>query len=349
MNFTIGNRRIGEDNPVFIVAELSGNHLQKFDLAVETITAAKYAGADAIKLQTYTPDTLTINAENEYFIIRHNELWSGKTLYRLYSEAYTPWEWQPKLKKIADKIGIILFSTPFDKTSVDFLEENVKVPAYKISSFEIVDIPLIEYVAKKGRPIIMSTGMASIEEINEAVEAARKAGANEIALLKCTSAYPALPEDMNLRTIPHLAETFQVVVGISDHTLDTGIPIAAVALGASIIEKHFTLSRRSGGPDASFSLEPDEFKEMVEAIRVVEKALGGVYYGSTNQEERNKVFRKSIFIVKDIKEGEVLTEEHVRSIRPGYGLHPKYLKDIIGRKAKRDIKKGTPLQWEIIE
>lgn len=349
MNFTIGNRRIGEDNPVFIVAELSGNHLQKFDLAVETITAAKYAGADAIKLQTYTPDTLTINAENEYFIIRHNELWSGKTLYRLYSEAYTPWEWQPELKKIADKIGIILFSTPFDKTSVDFLEENVKVPAYKISSFEIVDIPLIEYVAKKGRPIIMSTGMASIEEINEAVEAARKAGANEIALLKCTSAYPALPEDMNLRTIPHLAETFQVVVGLSDHTLDTGIPIAAVALGASIIEKHFTLSRRSGGPDASFSLEPDEFKEMVEAIRVVEKALGEVYYGSTNQEERNKVFRKSIFIVKDIKEGEVLTEEHVRSIRPGYGLHPKYLKDIIGRKAKRDIKKGTPLQWEIIE
>ncbi|MGQ9571250.1 MAG: pseudaminic acid synthase [Thermodesulfovibrionales bacterium] len=349
MNFTIGNRRIGEDNPVFIVAELSGNHLQKFDLAVETITAAKYAGADAIKLQTYTPDTLTINAENEYFIIRHNELWSGKTLYRLYSEAYTPWDWQPKLKKVADKIGIILFSTPFDKTSVDFLEENVKVPAYKISSFEIVDIPLIEYVAKKGRPIIMSTGMASIEEINEAVEAARKAGANEIALLKCTSAYPALPEDMNLRTILHLAETFQVVVGLSDHTLDTGIPIAAVALGASIIEKHFTLSRRSGGPDASFSLEPDEFKEMVEAIRVVEKALGGVYYGSTYQEERNKVFRKSIFIVKDIKEGEVLTEEHVRSIRPGYGLHPKYLKDIIGRKAKRDIKKGTPLQWEIIE
>ncbi len=349
MNFTIGNKRIGEDNPVFIVAELSANHLQKFNLAIETIKAAKDAGADAVKLQTYTPDTLTIDTENEYFMIRHNESWSGKTLYRLYSEAYTPWEWQPELKKIADKIGIILFSTPFDTTSVDFLEEHVDVPAYKISSFEIVDIPLIEYIAKKGKPIIISTGMASIEEINDAVEAARKAGANEIALLKCTSAYPAIPEQMNLRTIPHLAETFQVIAGLSDHTLDIGIPIAAVTLGASIIEKHFTLSRRNGGPDASFSMEPDEFKEMVNAIRTVEKALGRVYYGPTHHEEVNKVFRRSLFIVKDVREGEIFTSENVRSIRPGYGLQPKYLNDIIGRRAKRDLKKGTPLQWENIE
>jgi pseudaminic acid synthase len=345
MNFAISNKKVGEDNPVFIVAELSANHLQKFDLAVETIRAAKDAGADAVKLQTYTPDTLTIDAENEYFLIKHNTLWDGKTLYDLYQEAYTPWEWQPELKKIADEVGIILFSTPFDTTSVDFLEEHVNVPAYKIASFEIVDIPLIEYVARKGKPIIMSTGMASLEEIKEAVEAARKAGAGDIALLKCTSAYPALPEEMNLRTIPHLAETFQVVAGLSDHTLGIAVPVAAAAIGASVIEKHFTLSRNNGGPDAFFSLEPDEFREMVEAIRIVEKALGEVYYGPTSQEEMNKVFRRSLFVVKDIMEGEILTEEHVRSIRPGCGLHPRFLKDIIGKRAKRDLKKGTPIQW----
>jgi pseudaminic acid synthase len=330
------------------VAELSANHLQKFDLAVDTIRAAKDAGADAIKIQTYTPDTLTIDAETEYFRIRQNALWDGRTLYELYKEAHTPWEWQPELKKIADEVGIILFSTPFDATSVDFLEEHVNVPAYKIASFEIVDIPLIEYIAKKGKPVIMSTGMASLEEIKEAVEAVRKAGAGYIALLKCSSAYPALPAEMNLRTIPHLAETFQVVAGLSDHTSGIAVPVAAAAIGASVIEKHFTLSRDNGGPDASFSLEPDEFREMVEAIRIAEKALGEVYYGPTSQEEMNKVFRRSLFVVKDIMKGEIITEEHVKSIRPGYGLHPRFLQDIIGKKAKGDLKEGSPMNWDMI-
>lgn len=348
MELEIANRKIGPEYPVFIVAEMSANHNQKFNEAVQIIQTAKRCGADAIKLQTYTPDTLTINCNSEYFRIKET-IWRDKTLYELYSEAYMPWEWQPELKKIADEIEIILFSTPFDKTSVDFLEEHVNVPAYKISSFEIVDIPLIEYIAQKEKPIIMSTGMASFEEISEAVEAVRRTGVSDIALLKCTSAYPAIPEDMNLRTIPHLTETFQVVAGLSDHTSGLTIPIVAVALGASIIEKHFTLSRQNGGPDASFSLEPDEFKEMVRAIRIAEKALGRVYYGITHQEKMSKVFRRSLFMVKDIMEGEVFTRDHIKSIRPGYGLHPKFINDIIGRKAKRDIKKGTPLKWEDIE
>lgn len=348
MELEIANRKIGPEYPVFIVAEMSANHNQKFNEAVQIIQTAKRCGADAIKLQTYTPDTLTINCNSEYFRIKET-IWRDKTLYELYSEAYMPWEWQPELKKIADEIEIILFSTPFDKTSVDFLEEHVNVPAYKISSFEIVDISLIEYIAQKGKPIIMSTGMASFEEISEAVEAVRRTGVSDIALLKCTSAYPAIPEDMNLRTIPHLTETFQVVAGLSDHTSGLTIPIVAVALGASIIEKHFTLSRQNGGPDASFSLEPDEFKEMVRAIRIAEKALGRVYYGITHQEKMSKVFRRSLFMVKDIMEGEVFTRDHIKSIRPGYGLHPKFINDIIGRKAKRDIKKGTPLKWEDIE
>ena len=348
MKLEIAKRKIGPGYPTFMIAEMSANHNQNFNEAVKIIHAAKQCGADAVKLQTYTPDTLTLDCHSECFRIEETP-WDGKTLYDLYQEAYTPWEWQPELKKIADDVGIILFSTPFDTTSVDFLDEQVNVPAYKIASFEIVDIPLIQYVARKGKPIIMSTGMASLEEIKEAVEAVRKAGAGDIALLKCTSAYPALPEEMNLRTIPHLAETFQVVAGLSDHTLDIAVPVAAAAIGASVIEKHFTLSRNNGGPDASFSLEPDEFREMVEAIRIAEKALGEVYYGPTSQEEMNKVFRRSLFIVKDIMKGEIITEEHVKSIRPGCGLHPKFLKDIIGKKAKRDLKKGTPIQWESIE
>jgi pseudaminic acid synthase len=348
MEFEIAGRKIGSGNPLFIVAEMSANHKQKFEEAAELIYVAKKCGADAVKLQTYTPDTLTLNCNSDYFRIKE-ALWRGKTLYELYSEAYMPWEWQPELKKIADDIGIILFSTPFDTTSVDFLEEHVKVPAYKIASFEIVDIPLIECVAKKGKPIIISTGMASLEEIEEAVETARNAGAKDIALLKCTSAYPASPEEMNLRTIADLKERFQVVTGISDHTRGIVIPIAATTLGASIIEKHFTLSRQNRSPDASFSLEPDEFREMVEAIRIAEKALGDVHYGVTHQEKINEVFRKSLFVVKDIAKGEILTADHVRAIRPGYGLHPKFLRNIIGRKAKKDIKKGTPLKWESIE
>ena len=343
----IGARAIGEDYPVFVVAELSANHRQQFDGAVKLIETAKEAGADAVKLQTYTPDTLTIQCDAPEFQIGGGTPWDGKTLYDLYSEAYMPWEWQPKLKKVADDIGIGLFSTPFDKTAVDFLEE-MGVPAYKVASFEIVDIPLIEYIANKGKPIIMSTGMATLAEIDEAVRAARGAGASQIALLKCTSGYPASPEEMNLHTIPHLAEAFGVPVGLSDHTLGIAVPAAAVALGACIVEKHFTLSRSIPSPDSAFSLEPQEFKAMVEAIRTAEKALGEVRYEVSEQEAKSHVFRRSLFVVKDMKAGEVFTEENVRSIRPGYGLHPHHLKDVLSRRAAQDIQRGTPLNWRLI-
>jgi len=343
----INGRRVGYGYPVYIVAELSANHNQNFEQAVALIHAAKEAGADAVKLQTYTPDTLTIPSEKEYFRIGGGTLWDGRTLYDLYSEAYMPWEWQPKLKEIADEIGIDLFSTAFDPTAVDFLEQ-MGVPVHKVASFEIVDIPLIEKMARTGKPMIISTGMATLGEIEEAVQAARRAGATQIALLKCTSAYPAPPEEMNLRTIPHLAEAFGVPVGLSDHTLGIAVPVAAVALGACIVEKHFTLSRDIGGPDSAFSLEPHEFKAMVEAIRTVEKALGKVHYGITEQEAKSRVFRRSLFVVKDMKAGEMFTEENVRSIRPGYGLHPRHLNDVLGRRAARDIKRGTPLSWELI-
>jgi pseudaminic acid synthase len=342
----INERKIGDGQPVFIIAEMSANHNQSFDEAVKILHAAKECGADAVKLQTYTPDTLTIDSNNEYFRIK-GTIWEGETLYNLYGKAYTPWEWQPRLKKIADEIGIILFSTPFDKTSVDFLEA-MDVPAYKIASFELVDIPLIEYVSGKGKPLIMSTGMASFEEIEEAVSAAKNAGCKELALLKCTSGYPALPEDMNLKTIPHLAESFGVVTGLSDHTLGIAVPVAAVALGACIIEKHFTLSRAVPGPDNAFSFEPREFKAMVEAIRTTELACGSVHYGLTAEEEKSKVFRRSLFVIKDMKAGEIFTEENVRSIRPGYGLQPKYAKDIFGKVAERDIRRGTPLDRDLV-
>jgi N-acetylneuraminate synthase len=343
----INGRRVGYGYPVYIVAELSANHNQNFEQAVALIHAAKEAGADAVKLQTYTPDTLTIPSEKEYFRIGGGTLWDGRTLYDLYSEAYMPWEWQPKLKEIADEIGIDLFSTAFDPTAVDFLEQ-MGVPVHKVASFEIVDIPLIEKMARTGKPMIISTGMATLGEIEEAVQAARRAGATQIALLKCTSAYPAPPEEMNLRTIPHLAEAFGVPVGLSDHTLGIAVPVAAVALGACIVEKHFTLSRDIAGPDSAFSLEPHEFKAMVEAIRTVEKALGKVHYGITEQEAKSRVFRRSLWVVKDMKAGEMFTEENVRSIRPGYGLHPRHLNDVLGRRAVRDIKRGTPLSWELI-
>ena len=308
---------------------------------------AKEGGADAVKLQTYTPDTLTIQSDRPEFRIGGGTPWDGKTLYDLYSEAYMPWEWQPKLKNAADDLGIDLFSSPFDKSAVDFLEE-MDVPSYKVASFEIVDIPLIEYIASKGKPIIMSTGMATLAEIEEAVAAARGAGASQIALLKCTSAYPAPPEEMNLRSIPHLAEAFGVPVGLSDHTLGIAAPVAAVALGACIVEKHFTLSRSTPSPDSAFSLEPDEFKAMVEAIRTAEKALGEVQYEMGEQEAKSRAFRRSLFAVRDVKRGEAFTEENVRSIRPGDGLHPRHLKDVLGRQAARDIQQGTPLGWELI-
>ncbi|MBA7614858.1 Pseudaminic acid synthase [subsurface metagenome] len=343
----IDGRKIGPGHPVFIVAELSANHRQQFDEAVELIQKAKEAGADAVKLQTYTPDTITIQSDRSEFRIGGGTPWDGKNLYDLYAEAYMPWEWQPKLKKLADELGIGLFSTPYDKTAVDFLEE-MGVPAYKVASFEIVDIPLIEYIASKGKPIIISTGMATLTEIDEAVQATRRAGASQIALLKCTNAYPAPPEEMNLHSIPHLAEAFGLPVGLSDHTLEIAVPVGAVALGACIVEKHFTLSRNIPSPDSAFSIEPEEFKTMVEAIRTVEKALDEVRYEAGEQEAKSLVFRRSLFAVKDMKAGETFTEENVHSIRPGYGLHPRYLKEVLGRRAGQDIQRGTPLSWELI-
>jgi pseudaminic acid synthase len=343
----IASRRIAPGHPAYIVVEMSANHNQDFEQAVRILQAAKDAGADAVKLQTYTADTLTINSDMEYFRVGGGTIWDGRNLYDLYGEAYTPWDWQPKLKKIADDLGLDLFSTPFDHTSVEFLEK-MGVPAYKVASFEVVDLPLIRLIAKTGKPIIVSTGMATLAEIEDAVDAIRKAGNDQLALLKCTSAYPALPEEMNLRTIPHLSEAFNVPAGLSDHTLGIAVPIAAVALGACIVEKHFTLSRSIPGPDSTFSLEPHEFKAMVEAIRTVEKALGRVHYGVTEQEAKSRVFRRSLFVMKDIAAGETFSKENVRSIRPGHGLSPKHLNEVLGRKAALDIKRGTPLRWSDI-
>jgi pseudaminic acid synthase len=345
--FEINERLIGMGQPVYAVAEMSANHNQDFEQAVKIIEAAKGVGADAVKLQTYTPDTLTIDCSNEYFRIAKGTIWEGRTLYNLYGEAYTPWDWQPKLKEIANDLGMDLFSAPFDHTAVDFLEE-MNVPAYKVASFEIVDLPLIRRIARTGKPIIMSTGMATLAEIDEAMRTAREAGASQIALLKCTSAYPAQPEEMNLRTIPHLAEAFGVPVGLSDHTLGIAVPAAAVTLGACIVEKHFTLSRDIPSPDSSFSLEPHEFKAMVEAIRTVEKVLGTVNYGVTEREAASRVFRRSLFVVQDVQAGEMFTAENVVSIRPGYGLHTRYLDQVLGRRAAHDFPRGTPLTWDMV-
>lgn len=342
---TINEQKIGPGFPVYIVAELSANHNQNFEQAVELVKVAKQVGADAIKLQTYTPDTLTLCADREYFKITGGTVWDGRTLHDLYREAFTPWNWQPKLKSIAEELGISLFSTAFDPTAIDFLE-GMGVPAHKVSSFEIVDIPLIEKMAGTGKPLLISTGMATFGEIEEAIRTAHHAGATQIALLKCTSAYPAPAEEMNLRTIPHLAEAFGFPVGLSDHSLGIAVPVAAVTLGACIVEKHFTLSRAIPGPDAAFSLEPHEFKEMVEAIRTAEKALGKVHYGVTDQEAKSRAFRRSLFVVEDVKAGQAFTEKNVRSIRPGHGLLPKYLKEILGKRATQDITRGTPLRWE---
>ena len=343
----IGERTVGTSCPVYIIAELSANHNQDFAEAEKLIHAARDAGADAVKIQTYTPDTLTLDCKNEYFTIGRGTQWEGKNLYELYGEAYTPWEWQPELRRTAQEIGLELFSTPFDPTSVDFLMD-MGVPAFKIASFEIVDLPLIRTIARTGKPVIMSTGMASLAEIQEAVDAIRREGNDQIALLKCTSAYPALPEEMNLKTIPDMAGTFGVPVGLSDHTLGTAIPVAAVALGACIVEKHFTLSRKTPGPDSSFSLEPHEFRAMVDAIRGVEKALGTVNYDVTEHEKASRVFRRSLFAVEDIAEGEVFTGKNVRSIRPGYGLPPKYLPEILGKTARKNVCRGTPLSWDMV-
>ena len=344
----LGETSVGDEHPVFIIAELSANHQQKYDTAARTVEAAKAAGADAIKLQTYTPDTMTIDSDSEYFQIRQGTIWDGKTLYELYQEAYTPWEWQPKLKGLANDLGLIFFSTPFDKSAVDYLE-YIGVPAYKVASFEITDIPLIEYIASKQKPVIFSTGIALLGDIEEALQACRQKGNDHIALLKCTSAYPAPFEDANLRIIADMAERFKTLVGLSDHTIGISVPIAAVALGAQIIEKHFTLDRASGGPDAPFSLEPDEFKGMVSAIRKVEKALGEVNYDLNERAMRSREFSRSLFVVRDIEAGELITTENIRSIRPGYGLPPNHFGDVVGRKVKHRVARGTPLAWELIE
>jgi len=344
----INKKVISDKSQVFIIAEISANHLHNFDNAQKIIHEAKKAGVDAIKLQTYTPDTITLNCDNKYFQIKQGTIWDGTTLYKLYEEAYTPWEWQPKLKKIAEEEGLICFSSPFDKTAVDFLED-IDVPAYKVASFEITDIPLIEHIASKGKPIIMSTGIATLADIEEAVNACKGMGNNQVALLKCTSAYPSPMEDINLKVIPNMKDTFGTIVGLSDHTLGHTVALGAVALGAKIVEKHFTLSRADGGPDAKFSMEPDEFKEMVRNIRDLERALGQVTYELTEKQKKSREFSRSLFTVIDVKKGEVFTEENIRSIRPGYGLPTKYINDIMGKKARKDIKKGTPLDWSLIE
>ena len=338
----ISGRHIGSGQPCYIIAELSANHGQSFEKALQVVRAAKEAGADAIKLQTYTADTLTIDCRRPEFMIGKGTLWEGKNLHDLYAEAYTPWEWQPELKKEAESLGLHCFSTPFDDTAVDFLE-GMNVPAHKIASFELVDSELLKKVAATGKPVIMSTGMASFGEIEEAVRTLRDGGCAQLALLKCTSAYPSLPEDMNLRTVPHMAESFAVPVGLSDHTLGVAVPVAAVALGACIIEKHLTLRRSDGGPDAGFSLEPEEFRAMVEAVRVAEKALGQVNYEISDKEQASRIFRRSLFVVKDVRAGESFTQENVRSIRPGHGLAVKELDRVLGKKAACDLQGGTPL------
>ncbi len=347
LELTIAGRAIGPNEPPYVVAEMSANHRQEFDEAVAIVEAAADAGADAVKLQTYTADGLTLDCDAPYFRIR-GTVWEGRTLYDLYAEAAMPWSWQPKLQRIAIERGLTLFSTPFDAAAVEFLE-GVDVPAYKIASFELVDLPLLVRVAKTGKPILLSTGMATIEEIDEAVRTIRHTGGRQIALLKCTSAYPATAEQMNLRTISHLGETFGVPVGLSDHSLEAAVPVAAVAAGACVIEKHLTLSRDRGGPDAGFSLEPDEFREMVDAVQVAHAALGTIRLGPEESEVAGRRLRRSLFVVEDVKAGGPLTPENVRSIRPADGLHPRHLDEILGRTAKIDVPRGTPLDWGFLD
>jgi N-acetylneuraminate synthase len=346
--FQIGKHRIGAGYPVYVIAELSANHNQDFEQAVRLVHAARDAGADAVKLQTYTADTITIRCDRSEFRIGGGTLWDGRTLHDLYGEASTPWEWQPKLKQIAEGLGLDLFSSPFDETAVDFLE-TIGVPAYKVASFELVDIPLIQKMARTGKPLILSTGMATLEEIREAVQAARQAGAFQLALLKCTSAYPALPEEMNLRMVQELARRFEVPAGLSDHTLGIEVPVAAVALGACIIEKHLTLSRAQPGPDSKFSLEPSEFGAMVKAVRMAQSSLGKVQFGASPREAASRIFRRSLFVVEDVKRGDEFTAKNVRSIRPGHGLHTRHLSEVLGKRAACNIARGTPLSLDLVE
>ena len=343
----INGRLVGDGAPAYIIAEMSANHAGSIERALGMIHVAKEAGADCVKIQTYTPDTMTIDCHNEYFNIEKGT-WEGENLYSLYQKAYTPWEWHKQLRDEAAKVGIDFLSTPFDNTSVDFLEE-LGMSFYKIASFELVDIPLLEYIASKNKPIIMSTGMGSIEEITEAVDAIYSAGNRQLALMKCSSAYPAKSEEMNLSTICDMKKRFDIPVGLSDHSMGAFSAATAVALGANIIEKHFCISRAIKNPDSTFSMEPDEFRDMVAQVREVEKAMGKVSYGVSKQEETNACFRRSLFVVKDIAAGEKLTPENIRSIRPAYGLRPKYYKEVLGKVAKHEIKRGTPLSFEDIE
>ncbi|MFW6030248.1 MAG: pseudaminic acid synthase [Halanaerobiales bacterium] len=341
------NRAIEEDSSAYIIAEMSANHAGSKERALEIIRAAKKAGADCVKVQTYTPDTMTIDSDKKWFQIDKGT-WEGENLHTLYQKAYTPWEWQEDLKIEAEKIGIDFFSTPYEKTAVDFLED-LGVEFYKIASFSITNIPFLKYLAQKNKPIIMSTGMATLGEIEEAVSTIREEGNNKIVLLNCSSAYPSIPDDMNLKNIKNLEETFDLPVGLSDHSLGSVAAVTSIAMGAKIIEKHFCLSREIENPDSSFSMEPAEFKQMVEDIRAAEKAIGTVDYSISEKEKESRIFRRSIFVVEDIIAGEKITEDNTRIIRPGYGLKPKHWPNVLGKKALKDIERGTPLDWGLIK
>lgn len=344
----LGKRSIGNNEKPFVIAEMSGNHNQSLEKALAIVDAAAESGVDALKIQTYTPDTMTLNiSEGEFFIEDKKSLWKGKSLYELYGEAMTPWEWHQPIKERCEKWGIEFFSSPFDATAVDFLEK-LGVSFYKIASFELNDIPLIKKVAQTGKPMIMSTGMATISEIHEAVETAKRNGCKDLILLKCTSAYPADPKEANLMTIKSLREIFGVEVGLSDHTMGIAVPIASVVMGASVIEKHFTIRRADGGVDSAFSMEPQEFKEMITEINKAKDAVGNVHFGLTESELRSRVFRRSIYISEDVKQGENFTTKNIRVIRPGLGLEPKYFETVLGKVAKQDYKKGTALSWDKI-
>ena len=348
-NIHIGNTEIGGSNPCFIIAELSANHGKDINIAIETIRAAKKTGADAIKLQTFTPDTITLDAKKEVFFINHGTQWDGKYLHELYTETHLPWEWHERLFEVAKEEGLVCFSSPFDLTAVDFLE-SLNTPAYKIASPEILDIPLIEKCAKTGKPIIISTGIATIADIDLAIQTCRNEGNNNIVLLKCTTSYPAPIEDANLKTLNNFAETFDVIPGLSDHTLGTIVPTVSVALGAKVIEKHFILDKSIGGADSSFSLDVEEFTQMVKAVRDAEKAIGKVTYNiGSKATNLSKLASRSLFITNDVKKGETLTEDNVRSIRPGNGLHPKHYKEILGKKFSKDASFATPLDFSYIK
>ncbi|MFW6296277.1 MAG: pseudaminic acid synthase [Halothece sp.] len=345
---TIQNRKIGKNHPPFIVAEMSGNHNQSLDRALEIVEAAAKTGAHALKLQTYTADTITLDVkEGEFYIDDPNNLWHGNSLHELYQKAYTPWEWHEPIFKRCQELGLICFSSPFDETAVDFLE-SLNAPCYKIASFENSDIPLIRKVAKTGKPMIISTGMATLAELDETVRTVREAGCEDLILLKCTSTYPATPDNTNIITIPHMRDLFNLQVGLSDHTMGVGVSVASVAMGATVIEKHFTLSRADGGVDADFSMEPQEMEQLVVDSERAWQSLGHIQYGPTNAEKSSMIFRRSLYIAQDMKAGDVFTPENVRSVRPGLGLAPKYYDQILGKTVKEDTKKGTPVTWEMV-